>query len=308
MRVGAGPPPPRPRASSVGTKSTVAIVMRASPASAPGSLALNQLGYSSPPRKRGSRGTAHALRSGPRASLPMDRRRCTPGGAFAGMTNELLIPRNSSPSRPQPDLFQTRNLAGRNFALAVLAPAEHQDPDCDGKEADDHDPPDVPDQRKAGYRREERVDNADRAVARHLDGFIGRLDRGQASPFHVRERVDRLDPGQYREIVGRRRRRGRPREGPPVPRVAGQVAADFAGADADIELRDLAEDAEEDDDGAGLGDKQQRLPARVGDVLQAPRHALQAQHIERHEGEVKADQPAPEARLAPALVEGEAER
>src|SRR6202011_5306197 len=55
-------------------------------------------------------------------------------------------------------------------------------------------------------------------------------------------------------------------------------------------------------------DEQQRLPARVGDVLEAPGHAHHAQLIEREEGEVEADRPAPEGGLAPPFVEGKAER
>ena len=41
----------------------------------------------------------------------------------------------------------------------------------------------------------------------------------------------------------------------------------FARADADIELGDLAQDAAHDHHGTGFRDQQQRLPARVGDVL-----------------------------------------
>src|SRR5438034_47575 len=43
-------------------------------------------------------------------------------------------------------------------------------------------------------------------------------------------------------------------------------------------------------------------------MLEAPRHAHHAQDIERHEGEVEADEPAPEAGFAQSLVEGESER
>ncbi len=43
-------------------------------------------------------------------------------------------------------------------------------------------------------------------------------------------------------------------------------------------------------------------------MVQATGHAHQAQYVQRHEGEVEADQPAPEAGLAQALVELEAER
>ncbi len=46
----------------------------------------------------------------------------------------------------------------------------------------------------------------------------------------------------------------------------------------------------------------------IGDVLHAPRAAPEAEHVERHEGEIEADEPAPEDRLARALVEREAER
>src|SRR5262249_57424550 len=75
-----------------------------------------------------------------------------------------------------------------------------------------------------------------------------------------------------------------------------------------IELRDLAEDSDKYDDGPGLCDQQQRLPTRVGNVLQAPGHAYQSQRVERRKRHPEADEPAPEAGLAPTFVEGEAER
>jgi thiosulfate/3-mercaptopyruvate sulfurtransferase len=43
-------------------------------------------------------------------------------------------------------------------------------------------------------------------------------------------------------------------------------------------------------------------------MLQAPRHSHQADHIERHERDMKADEPTPERTPAPAFVEREAER
>ena len=42
-------------------------------------------------------------------------------------------------------------------------------------------------------------------------------------------------------------------------------------------------------------------------MLQAPGHAHQAGHIEGHESEMETDEPAPECRLAPALIQLEAE-
>ena len=245
MRFGAGPPPPRPRASSVGT--------------AVGVLS-----------SRCDRHAGRLMLTGP-----------VPFAQFR---------------RP------------RFRCSRSIAPAGYQDHDDGGEKAEDRHPPDVPDQRKAHDDRKEGGNETGWAVARHFDRFIGRFHRAPPRALHLPERVDRLDPGQHREIVGRRRRRGRPLQGSTVPRVAGQVAALLARADADIELRDLAEDAAENDDGPGLRDQQQRLPARVGDVLQAPGHAHQAQHIERHEGEIEADEPAPEAGLAEAFVEGEPER
>src|SRR5262245_11140776 len=118
----------------------------------------------------------------------------------------------------------------------------------------------MPDQRKAQDGREESGNETGWAVAWHFDRCIGRLEWGPPGALHVPERVYRLDSGQHREIVGRRRRGGRPFQGPAVPRVAGQIETRFARAEADIELRDLAEDSEENDDGPGLCDQQQRLP------------------------------------------------
>src|SRR6516165_11390893 len=81
----------------------------------------------------------------------------------------------------------------------------------------------------------------------------------------------------------------------------------LARADADIELRDLAEDSAENDDGSYLRDQQQRPPARIGDMLQAPGHAHEAQLIKGHESQIEADDPAPEAGVAEAFIQGESE-
>ena len=57
-------------------------------------------------------------------------------------------------------------------------------------------------------------------------------------------------------------------------------------------------DAREDDDRAPERDDHQRLPTGIGVMLHAPGRAHQPQRIERHEGEIEADQPAPEGGLA----------
>jgi len=58
---------------------------------------------------------------------------------------------------------------------------------------------------------------------------------------------------------------------------------------------------------AGRGDHQPRLPGDNVVMLQASRHAHQADHVERHESDMEADEPAPECTPAPAFVEREAE-
>ena len=69
--------------------------------------------------------------------------------------------------------FHLRNFGGRDFVLTLGAPAGDQDHDCGGQEAEDRQPPDVPDQRKAHDHRKERGNETGRAVARHFDRFIG---------------------------------------------------------------------------------------------------------------------------------------
>src|ERR1700730_15611024 len=162
VRFGAGPPPPRPRASSAGTAvgsvSIVAIVMRAA-------------------------------------------------------------------SCPQPGPFHLRNFGRRDFVLALVAPAGHQNRDCSGEEADDRHPPDMPDQGKPHDHGKERGDETGWAVARHLDVLIGGFNWGPPGALLVPECVDRLDSGQHCVVVSRRRRGGRPLQGSAVPRVASQVEA-----------------------------------------------------------------------------------
>ena len=73
------------------------------------------------------------------------------------------------------------------------------------------------------------------------------------------------------------------------------------------ELRDLQGDAAQDDQGADARDQQPGVPLGPIVVLHAPRHALEADHVKRHEGDVEADEPAPEGGLAEPLIEREAE-
>ena len=112
---------------------------------------------------------------------------------------------------------------------------------------------------------------------------------------------------QHGEIPGRRRRCGRPFERTAVPGIAGDVTALIARADADDELHDRQHDAGENHQRADESDQHQRLPAGLGIMLHPPRRAHQAQRVKRHEGEIEADEPAPERRLAEPFVQRETE-
>src|SRR5215472_15835849 len=69
----------------------------------------------------------------------------------------------------------------------------------------------------------------------------------------------------------------------------------------------MAVPVSEINDSSDFGDEQSRLPTQLATVLEASGLPSRAQHIERRKGEPEADEPAPEAGLAPAFVEGEAE-
>src|SRR5262249_36580470 len=116
-----------------------------------------------------------------------------------------------------------------------------------------------------------------------------------------------MDVGENRKVIVRRRRQGQPFERAAIPRIARDVATLVASLDRIQQLDDGKHDPEPDDDGAEKGEVQQRAQTWMGDVLHPPRRAPEAEHVKRHEGQVEADEPAPENRLAEALVEREAE-
>src|SRR5215469_11016007 len=95
--------------------------------------------------------------------------------------------------------------------------------------------------------------------------------------------------------------------GPAIPGIAGAVAQLFAMADADDELNDLADDADQDNERPDRGDQQPGPPLRYIIVLHAPCHAEKAKGVHRHESDVEPDQPKPEGRLSPSLLQSKAE-
>src|SRR6185369_12327641 len=87
--------------------------------------------------------------------------------------------------------FHLRNFDGRDFVLTLDSPAGYEDHGCGGEEADDRQPPDVPDQRKTHDLRKEGGNETGRAVARHFDRFVCWLDRRPPGALHVPEGIDR---------------------------------------------------------------------------------------------------------------------
>src|SRR6266487_3451438 len=68
--------------------------------------------------------------------------------------------------------FEPGNLLGRYLDLLLVAERESKERHERTEQTDTDHPPDVPDQRKAGDDGKERVDEADRAVSRHLDRHV----------------------------------------------------------------------------------------------------------------------------------------
>src|SRR5215813_4985150 len=78
-------------------------------------------------------------------------------------------------------------------------------------------------------------------------------------------------------------------------------------AEAHDDLRDLKRDSDPYEDDPCFRDKHPRIPGGDIVMLQAPRRTHEPEHVERHEGQIETDQPAPECGLPPALHEPEAE-
>ncbi|EMH73405.1 hypothetical protein EHI8A_167850 [Entamoeba histolytica HM-1:IMSS-B] len=188
-------------------------------------------------------------------------------------------------------------------------PADDRSDDA-AHEAGNGQPPDVPDQGEAEDQGEEADHDTGASVARHVDLLVVRiLLLGDAFLFHAPVGVDVVHFRHFSEVVEGRRRRGRPFQGTAIPRIARHVHVlrQIAVADTDVEHPQLAQDAQGDDAGADGGGHQEGVPVGVVVVVQTTGHAHEAQHVQRHEGDIEADQPAPEGLLIQLLVQLEAE-
>ena len=135
-----------------------------------------------------------------------------------------------------------RDLFGRNLVFGAVAPGEDDEGRESADEADDDEPPDVPDHAEPREGGEERADEAGRRCSAASRSAC-RPARRRTLPslaralLHAPIVVDALDLRQHGEIEGRRRRGRRPFERAARPGIAGRVAQLFAIADADDELQ-----------------------------------------------------------------------
>nr|GFD26221.1 hypothetical protein [Tanacetum cinerariifolium] len=140
-------------------------------------------------------------------------------------------------------VFGVGHLLGRDVEIAVVVEGVADRDDEQRDEAEDGEPPHVPDHRHADHHRQAGEDHAGAGVARHVDGAIAVQRAGVAALLHVVPGVQVVDDGREREVIGRRRRRGRPFQRAPAPGIAGEVAELVAVLDADEQLHQEGTDA-----------------------------------------------------------------
>ncbi|KOS76519.1 hypothetical protein DM46_2854 [Burkholderia mallei] len=168
----------------------------------------------------------------------------------------------------------------------------------------------MPYRREAEHEAEHADEKARARVRRHVDvAILRRLADAESALLAVCELVERVHGRDRREVVRGRRRSRRPFERASAPRIARRIAVlgQPPIAQADGELQQLACDADRDQRRAARGDDEPRMPGGVVVVIQAARHAHEAEHIQRHERDIEADLPEPERGLAERLVQLEAE-
>src|SRR5262249_44393332 len=150
-----------------------------------------------------------------------------------------------------------------------------------------------------------------RTVARQFDVLVDRLRpkrMGLDGPLFCDPiGIPAFHSWKHGEVKGGWRRGRRPPERARVPWIAGHIAKPLLRSEAHDELRDLTGDSNPHEDDACFRNKHPRIPGGDIVMLQAPRRTHEPHDVERHEGQIEADHPAPERGLPPALLEPEAE-
>ena len=200
------------------------------------------------------------------------------------------------------------HLGGRDIVVTVVVECVmNAVPDCRNK-CRRRQPPDMPDQSKAKHGDDPGQYNACRCILWHVDRFEFGGWPMISGCLHVPPGINLMNTGREGEIVIRRWRRGRPFQGPAIPVIACGVAKRLAIPDSDEDLdqkrcypRGDKQSTDKGDDKISAIDRGVELAEPTGDAHEAKR-------IKRHEGEVEADEPAPERHLAPERVELETKR
>src|SRR6202789_3484701 len=143
-----------------------------------------------------------------------------------------------------------------------------------------------------------------------MDRFVGLLAiatlRAPSLLLHGPERVRAVHLRQMREVPGRAAGRSSTLERTTVPRISRHIAIPFALANTHGELHASQCYPQQNQYRAREGDEHEWLPMHIRIVLHASRRTHESQHVERHEGQVEAEEPAPEHRFTKPLIQREA--
>ena len=169
-------------------------------------------------------------------------------------------------------------------------------------ERDDRQWPHVPDHGKTKHGRQTCNHDASASVRRHVD-------RGETSQralvavlLHVRPGIDFIHHRCESEVVLGRRRRSGPFQSAAFPWIASLVTQLIALEVADHELDQERSNAQGNQSHAAGGDDEPDLQGWIFKVVGTTSHAHQTQDVQGSESNPEADQPEPEAALAPELV------
>ncbi len=174
-----------------------------------------------------------------------------------------------------------------------------QDDGADDRGTGQHgQPPDPPDHRQPKRATRDRDDHSQGRVARHVHILVG-VGLGIGRPLGLLEGkgVQRPDAGDGPEIVGRRRRAGRPFQAAPVPWIAQRAGQRRAVARAGPEGVDQACQRRDQDRGAAESQPHRGLKGGVVIAGRPPGHSHQSQPVQRQE--CKAEPRHPQKRGAP---------
>ncbi len=199
--------------------------------------------------------------------------------------------------------FGRVDFIGRDVEVALVVERVDDRGQHDAGERHAREQPHVPDQGEAEHQREGRYHGTRTGVGRHVDWLEAGQGARVAMLLHVPPGIDLVHAGREGEVVLGRGRGGGPFQRAGIPRVAREVAQLVALEVAHHELHQEAADAQGDEARAGGGDHEPDLQGRILEVVDAARHAHQAQDVQGRERHPEAHHPQPEGAQAPGAVE-----